>query len=179
LISLLNPAPSHQRLRIILLWVTTIVWAGVIYFLSTETFGARFSAWLLENILRLLHLHVSAATFELLHIILRKSAHLTEYAIFSLFLYHAFEGIQPHAWRLRRAIFAVLAAALYSLTDEYHQTFEPGRTASLVDCGIDTLGAIAGMLVLYGNSRVIQAKSKRPAAESARMAEVAKGVAGE
>jgi VanZ family protein len=176
---LLNPAPSHQRLRIILVWVTTIVWAGVIYWLSTETFGGRLSAWLLTQLLWLLHIHVSAATFATLHFLLRKLAHLVEYAIFSLFLYYSFAGNQPPAWRLRRAFWAVLAAGLYSLTDEYHQYFVPGRSASLLDCGIDTLGAIAGMVVLYGHDRPSQAKSKSSAAESARMEEAAKGVAGE
>lgn len=162
-----------------LIWALTIVWAGVIYSLSTETFGGWFSAWLLTQLLHLLHIQVSAATFATLHFLLRKLAHLTEYAIFCLFLYHAFEGNRPHEWRLRRACLAVLLAALYSLTDEYHQRFVAGRTASVVDSGIDTLGALAGMLVLYGNSRLFQAKSKTTAAESARMAEVAKGVAGE
>ena len=157
----------------------TLVWAGVIFYLSTDTFGSSFSAWLLANILRLLHLHVSSDTFHILHILMRKCAHLTEYAMFSLFLYHAVEGAQPHEWRLRRACLAVLAAALYSLTDEYHQSFEATRTSSILDCGIDTVGATLGMLVLYGHSRLLQAKSKSTAADNARMAETAKGVAGE
>ena len=174
-----NPARSHPRLRLFLLWLITIVWAGVIYYLSTDTFGPSFSAWLLANILRLLRILVSSHTFHILHILMRKCAHLTEYAIFGLFIYHALEGERPPEWRPRRACVAVLAAALYSLTDEYHQSFEATRTASILDCSIDTVGAMLGMLVLYGNSRLLQAKSKSAAADNARMAEAAKGVAGE
>lgn len=157
----------------------TIIWAGLIFSLSTEFFRGQLSAWLLTQLLQLLHVQVSASTFATLHFLLRKSAHLTEYAIFSLFLYYAFEGSEPHAWRLRRAILAIIVAALYSLTDEFHQAFVPGRTASVVDCGIDTLGATTGILVLYAFDWLFPAKSKITAAESERMEEVAKGVAGE
>jgi VanZ family protein len=157
----------------------TAIWAGLIFSLSTGTFGGQLSAWLLTQLLQLLHVQVSAATFATLHFLLRKLAHLTEYAIFSLFLYHAFEGSEPHAWRLRRAFWAVLVAGLYSLTDEFHQIFVPGRTGSIIDCGIDTLGAAAGILVLYGFDWLFPVKSKITAAESERMEEVAKGVAGE
>jgi VanZ family protein len=41
-------------------------------------------------------------------------------------------------------------AGAYSLTDEFHQTFVPGRGPSLIDCGIDTTGAALGALVFYG-----------------------------
>ena len=36
---------------------------------------------------------------------------------------------------------AFFVAAVYSLTDEWHQTFVPSRTASLFDCGFDSVGA--------------------------------------
>jgi VanZ family protein len=157
----------------------TIIWAGLIYFLSTGIFGGRLSVWLLTELLQLLHAQVSAATFATLHFLLRKLAHLSEYAIFSLFLYYAVEGSKPHAWRLRRAFLAITMAGLYCLTDEFHQAFVPGRRASVVDCGIDVLGATTGIVVLYGFDRLFPAKSKSTTAESARMEEAAKGVAGE
>jgi VanZ family protein len=45
------------------------------------------------------------------------------------------------------------AAALccfYSLTDEFHQTFTPGRSASGLDILLDSLSALAGILILSG-----------------------------
>jgi VanZ family protein len=38
-------------------------------------------------------------------------------------------------------------AVLYAITDEFHQTFTPGRNASITDVGIDAVGAILGVLV--------------------------------
>ena len=37
---------------------------------------------------------------------------------------------------------------LYAISDEYHQSFIPGREASFKDVGIDTLGGISGMVVI-------------------------------
>ena len=37
-------------------------------------------------------------------------------------------------------------AILYACTDEFHQSFVPGRSPSLVDVGIDTVGTFVGLL---------------------------------
>lgn len=84
-----------------------------------------------------------------------------------------------HSWRLRLATASVLLAGMYSLTDEYHQSLVPGRTPSLVDCGIDTLGATLGMLVLFRDTRLIQARASTAAAAKASTVETKNGAAGE
>jgi len=88
-------------------------------------------------------------TFATVHFLIRKLAHCTEYAIFGLLLYYSFEPRHPERWDTRGALGALLVAGLFSLADEYHQSFVPGRTASLADCGIDTAGALLGMVLLY------------------------------
>jgi len=45
---------------------------------------------------------------------------------------------------LRIALAAVLASALYGATDEWHQSFVPGRHSEARDVRIDTFGAAAG-----------------------------------
>ena len=57
-------------------------------------------------------------------------------------------------WRPRQASWCVVVASAYSLTDELHQVFSPGRHASLIDCGIDTTGAAIAMVLVYGCSRL-------------------------
>ena len=120
---------------------------------------------LLGEILRLLHLSVSAHTFNILHFLVRKSAHCTEYAIFSIFLYHCFLSSNQTEWRSKTAAWAVLVAGLYSLTDEFHQVFVPGRTASLIDSGIDTTVAILGTLVILLWAHLFQPKIAQVAVE--------------
>jgi VanZ family protein len=157
----------------------TVVWAVVIFQLSGQTYGSSFTAWLLEQFLQLLNIHVTPARFAVLHHLVRKLAHLTEYAIFSLFLYHSLEGRGEHRWRARTAVWAIIAAGLYSLTDEFHQSFVQGRTASPIDCGIDTIGAALGMVILYGQEKLFQARASNTPETSARTEEKANGAAGE
>jgi len=45
---------------------------------------------------------------------------------------------------LRILLFAVVMAGLYAVSDEWHQSFTPGRTPLISDVGIDTLGAALG-----------------------------------
>jgi len=150
--SLTDPLSSHPRVcsRLLLFWrLLTLAWAAVIYHLSTKRYGSSFSEWLLAKTLALLHITVSPATFEALNFLFRKSAHVTEYAILGLLLYGTLLNSTNFEWRLRTAVRSVLIAVLYALTDEFHQIFEPGRTASLMDFGIDTAGAFLGTLGIY------------------------------
>lgn len=63
-----------------------------------------------------------------------KLAHLCAYAGFAFVL-----RLASGRW-----LVAVLIASLYGVTDEYHQSFVPGRMAGLDDWVADTLGAMLG-----------------------------------
>ena len=43
-------------------------------------------------------------------------------------------------------IMAIVLSTLYASSDEFHQSFTPGRTPSVSDVGIDTFGATLGAL---------------------------------
>ncbi len=78
-------------------------------------------------------------------LVVKKGGHMTGYALLALALLH---GLAPGTPVSRRhAILAVVLAALYAVTDEFHQRFTPGRGPSVADVVIDTLGAIGGLLV--------------------------------
>ena len=42
---------------------------------------------------------------------------------------------------------AAFAASVYGITDEFHQTFVPGRNADLFDWFMDIIGAVVGAFV--------------------------------
>ena len=44
-------------------------------------------------------------------------------------------------------LLVMLICFLYSLTDEYHQYFVPGRTSLFTDCLIDTTGSIIACVI--------------------------------
>ena len=92
-------------------------------------------------------------TLMLLHALIRKSAHVTEYFIFSLFLLHGIRAGRKE-WRLRWALIAIGVAALYASSDEFHQIFVPGRHASPYDVMITNVaGATLAQVAVYLFSR--------------------------
>jgi VanZ family protein len=153
-----NPSPeatsTYARIHGVLWKAAVVVWATLIFDLSTRGFGGSFTEWLLRFLLNSLHITVSAAHFEIIHHLFRKLAHMTEYAILAMLLYGSAAEGNPFRWRGRRALWCIVIAGLYSLTDEFHQSFVPGRGPSLIDCGIDTTGATAGILIYYLRHRL-------------------------
>jgi VanZ family protein len=143
----------------VLWWVICLARAALVFYLSTQAFSSHFSERLLARALDLLQLRVSWGTFRLFHSLLRGLAHVTEYAIFALLLYGLPGEKNQGLWRPRRAIFCIVVATVYSLTDEFHQLFVPGRHASLLDCGLDTIGAALAMLVPYTQEQMFLLKS--------------------
>ncbi len=158
--------------------MAVIIWAGVIFSMSTSTFSASFTGMVLEWILKVLGIRLTPNEFADLHFAIRKLAHLTEYAVLGIFLYHAMEAGRPRGWQWRTALAAILIAGLYSLTDEFHQTLVPGRGPALHDCAIDTVGATMGTLILYTRGRFFYANSSKIAAPNASPEERKNGAEG-
>ena len=149
-----------RRSALVILWAVTVAWAAQIYNFSTATFGGVFTTWLLSQILRFVHATVSIHTFVMLHHLMRKGAHLTEYTLFSMLLYYSLG--RRREWRRRPAIWALIIAGLYSLSAEFHQLFVPGRGPSIFDSAIDTAGACVGILIVYVVCRIDRNSRKAP-----------------
>ena len=104
--------------RLLLLWLPVVLWAGLIFGLSSvPDLGTGLGTW---------------------DLVLRKLAHFCEYAILGALLLRAFG----------RAELAVAAGVAYAATDELHQHFVPGRHAALRDVAIDAAGVLAGVVLL-------------------------------
>ena len=116
---------------------------------STEQFGSDRSEAVVAQVAETLHIEVSDSDVDRTNTVLRKLAHLTEYAILSILLYKCLQSEPEQVWQSRQARLAVLVAIAYATTDEFHQVFVPGRNASIVDCCIDATGASLAMLIIY------------------------------
>jgi VanZ family protein len=102
--------------RALRLWLPAVAWALVIFSLSSVP-----------------HLGTDLGLWDT---ILRKLAHVFEYAVLGALLARA----------LRRPGLAFALAVLYAASDELHQTFVPGRHGSPVDVAIDSAGIALGIL---------------------------------
>ena len=110
---------------------------------STDLLSAAHTSRFIGPFLRWFAPDVSEATIASIQLVVRKCAHLTEYAILAALLCRA---LRLH--RERVLVLAFLLTAIYAALDEFHQSFVASRTASPWDVGIDCIGALAG-LALY------------------------------
>ena len=129
-------------------WIPAIIWAGLISDLSTDTFSSDRTSVFIVPALRWLFPHAAIETIELMHAVLRKMAHLTEYFILSFLLMRALRG-QNRGWKPRWAIWAIVIAVGYACFDEFHQSFVPSRSASPWDALLDAMGASVAQLAIW------------------------------
>lgn len=122
------------------------LWLCFIFFASTDAFSAAHTSRVIRPLLLLFFPHMSEGRITFIHHLIRKGAHLSEYAVLALLAARAFLS-SSRAW-LRRywfvAAFALVVA--YALFDEFHQSFVPTRTASIYDSFIDMTGGIIAIL---------------------------------
>lgn len=71
-------------------------------------------------------------------------AHFLEYSGLGFLSARVLAHSRPDCQKSYIYISAVLFSMLYALSDEFHQSFVPGRTSSLSDLIADTLGASLG-----------------------------------
>jgi VanZ family protein len=74
-------------------------------------------------------------------------SHPIEYGVGAVLLCRALAGARPGPFRLSTALTATLLATASGVTDEYHQSFVPGRTSDFADVVKDLAGAAAGSLI--------------------------------
>jgi VanZ family protein len=106
--------PSTRALSV---WLPVVVWAAVIFTLSSiPSLGTGLGVW---------------------DTVLRKAGHMTEFAILGALLLRA----------LGRELPAFVAGVAYAVTDEVHQHFVEGRQASPLDVALDGIGVAIGILL--------------------------------
>jgi VanZ family protein len=110
--------------RALTLWLPVVLWAALIFALSSvPSLSSGLGGW---------------------DYVLRKCAHMTEYAVLAFLLARAIGREAP----------AFVAGVLYAVSDELHQSFVRGRHASPVDVAIDAVGLLIGLaLWRRGNER--------------------------
>lgn len=89
--------------------------------------------------------------FGELDLLFKKGGHAIGYALLGLAYYYA---LPPRLAVGYRWVVALLMAILFALSDEYHQSFVQGRTSSLRDVAIDTIGAAVALTfgAIYSSS---------------------------
>jgi VanZ family protein len=143
-------------------------WIGFIFFASTGAMSASNTSRIIAPLFKWLFPGITEAQLLLVHFVVRKGAHFTEYAVLALLAARAF--LPSTRGLLRRSPFAAAFAlvTLVALLDEYNQSFNPARTGTIWDSLIDISGGAAALIVFglwrrrWGRGSVSRDGSKEP-----------------
>jgi VanZ family protein len=148
----LPPAATQPFVRvrsILLYWLPAVAWMAMVLAASTDTFSARNTGQILHAVLVWIFGQVNAATFGLLHFLVRKSAHFTEYAILSALWFRALRVHLTSLWQVRWALIGLIVSLSVAIADEVHQSFVPSRTSSARDVLLDFCGALFAQVLIW------------------------------
>src|SRR5580765_3125115 len=130
-----------------------VVWAVLIFIGSSNLLSGSHTSMFLVRPLRWLFPQASDAALQTIHLLIRKAGHVVEYAILAWLAARAFRTSSRELLRARWFWISLLLVILYSLSDEFHQSFVPSRGASLHDSLIDSAGGLAALIVLAMRDR--------------------------
>ena len=109
-------------------YIPIVLWSGFIFLLSNQPVlpGPQLYTW---------------------DFIFKKCAHIFVYFVLFLLVNR---GISIHFdGKSKKSYLALLFTIVYAMTDEFHQSFIPGRSSTIRDLGYDGLGMIIGWLKLH------------------------------
>lgn len=124
------------------------VWLGVVLFASTGTFSASNTSRILRPLLLWLFPDITEGSLLTAHFLVRKAAHVTEYALLALLAARAFLSSTKEALRTRWYAAAFALVACVALVDEYNQSLNPARTGTPYDSLLDMAGGAAALAAL-------------------------------
>ncbi len=143
---------NNKKKQLIRAWLPVILWAGVIFFFSSDPDPYKIlpQAWLRFHPLGE---HTHSSLKEIIGVL----SHFSEYAILAFLFFRAMhypaakrpgsysESTHPNLRRLTGLV--ILFTMLYALSDETHQLFVPEREFQLFDLTIDLLGTLLGVFL--------------------------------
>ena len=121
-------------------YAALFIWMAFISFASSNEFSAINTSRVIRPLLIWLFPNMTGDSIGLAHFLVRKAAHITEYAILGWLAARAITGSSREFLRQRWFLAGLILIVLQALLDEYHQSFVPSRTGSLYDSGIDIVG---------------------------------------
>lgn len=103
---------------------------------ESSSLSGQIVLWIQNN------LHISIP-----EIVIRKGAHMSEYAVLTLTFIYGFYKSEFACSRI--FIYSLLSTFLYACTDEAHQLLVGGRAGQFTDVLIDTSGGLIAVIFVY------------------------------
>lgn len=144
---------KKRGFRITLPMVLLVLWMGVILYFSSDT-GAESSLKsglvmkYIGPIIQKISITIRGSELSVsnLHFIVRKLAHMFNYFMLASLSYLSCYSIKPR--KFLSSLFAIVYSTTFALVDEFFQTFVSGRSGSVRDVMIDSIGIYISVFIL-------------------------------
>lgn len=127
-----------------------LLWMLVIFLWSTDFGSAENINPQIQGIFQKLFPGIAAQmdpeTVYRINFNIRKTAHVTEYALLAILAYRAV-AFGDSRFRDRLVVLPFLISVLYAASDEYHQSFSVIREGAAADVAFDAFGVTIGLLL--------------------------------
>jgi VanZ family protein len=151
--------------RILRYWIPVGLMLSLMYFFSTDVFSGKNTSLAITWLMKFFGEDLNRSELGEANFAVRKFAHFFEYAILASLLFRAFKAESPLPWRFSWASYSFAIVIVWSLLDEFHQTFTRMRGGSIYDSMIDSAG---GLFALLAITLYVKMKQRKKAQEIAR-----------
>ncbi|WP_082053577.1 VanZ family protein [Gordoniibacillus kamchatkensis] len=167
--------PAAKRRRNAVWLALTLLWMALIFSKSSEPYAQQDMRPWLANVISEAKLKALLPNwsftydgqsvahghpYEMAEFFIRKAGHVAEYALLAWLWMRTMRTWPAGRSRLQAAAIAAAISIVYAASDEWHQTFVPGRTGHAVDVAVDAAGVAAAMLAEAAASIVLKQKKK-------------------
>lgn len=126
-------------------YAVLFLWIAIIFFLSSPEGSASQTSRIIGPLLHLIFPGILPETEAVIHAVVRKCAHFTEYAILATLAVRAFSTSASIFIKQRTYVLACALVILVAALDEFNQSFEASRTSSIWDVLLDILGGTTAL----------------------------------
>ncbi len=158
---------DYEKNKKKILIILTVLYAFFIFYLSSQSdLAIPASAFKIPIAYEIADFLESHGLFFILEIAdyahqhMDKVAHMFLYFGLGVLLHLTFRSSDNVILRKYAAIFAVILGVIYGITDEYHQSFVPGRSSSVHDLLADGIGVTIAQ-ILFVILLVINLRKKK------------------
>lgn len=114
-------------MKVLKYWLPTLLWAFLIFNMSGRS-----------------GIHTTDVYWQ--DFIFKKTAHFIEYFIFAILVYRSLRNTTSFSQKKILA-FSFIITVVYAASDEFHQSFVPGREPRVRDVLIDSAGSLTGLVL--------------------------------
>ena len=126
-----------------------VIWIAVIFFLGSGQGSMAETSRFIRPLLEFLFPAASEELLTVYHGLIRKLAHIAEYAVLAVLAYRAFSAATTWFLRSQLWLAAILLVAATAVADEFIQSFIESRTSSPRDVAIDLAGGAAAVAACH------------------------------